>query len=133
MITYAFDSNILSYLLNKNQDIYENYRYELKKGNTFNISPVVYYEVKRGLKANNSIKKANEFNNLCLQFEIGKIDINVWDEAVNIYVELKKQGKLIEDADILIAAYCIVNDYTLITNNIEHFGRVNNLKYVNWK
>jgi len=133
MITYAFDSNILSYLLNKNQDIYEKYRYELKKGNTFNISPVVYYEVKRGLKANNSIKKANEFKNLCLQFEIGIIDINIWNEAVNIYVELKKQGKLIEDADILIAAYCIVNNYTLITNNIEHFGRVKNLKYVNWK
>ena len=30
---------------------------------------------------------------------------------------LQEQGKPIGDADVLIDAYCVVNDYTLVTNN----------------
>lgn len=37
------------------------------------------------------------------------------------------------DSDILIAAYCIVNDYTLVTDNTSDFERIEGLKFVNWK
>jgi tRNA(fMet)-specific endonuclease VapC len=40
---------------------------------------------------------------------------------------------VIGDADILIAAYCLVNDYTLVTNNTNDFNRIDGLKLVNWK
>jgi predicted nucleic acid-binding protein len=45
---------------------------------------------------------------------------------------LKKDGNLIEDADILMAAIAIVEDLILITNNTSHFNRVKGLSLDNW-
>ncbi|MDR1542645.1 MAG: hypothetical protein LBU32_32655 [Clostridiales bacterium] len=45
-----------------------------------------------------------------------------------LYVILKKASKPIDDADNVIAACCIVNGYTLVTNN----NPVDGLKLVNW-
>jgi predicted nucleic acid-binding protein len=49
-----------------------------------------------------------------------------------IYFNLKREGNLINDADVLIAS--IVKDYDaiLVTNNEEHFKRIKGLKYENW-
>lgn len=47
-------------------------------------------------------------------------------------MQLQRNEQLIKDADILIASYCIVNDYTLVTRNAKDFERVDGLKFVNW-
>jgi len=49
-----------------------------------------------------------------------------------IYANLKKQGRLINDADILIASIVKANNDVLVTNNEEHFLRVQGLKIENW-
>jgi len=46
-------------------------------------------------------------------------------KAAEIYAELKKQGKLINDADILIASI-------VVTSNETHFKRIKGLKVENW-
>jgi len=130
---YALDSNIISYYLKEDKFIVQKYNEERDRGNYFVIPPYVYFEIKRGLEAINATRKLEKFEYLCSEFKMGIIDIGVLNVAVNIYVDLRKQGRIIEDADILIAAYCIINDYTLVTNNTSHFERVQNLKYINWK
>jgi len=42
------------------------------------------------------------------------------------------EGKMIDDFDILIAATAIVNDCVLVTNNTEHFIRIDGLTIENW-
>lgn len=37
-----------------------------------------------------------------------------------------------DEADLLIASNCIVNDYVLITNNFKHFQTIHSLKCKNW-
>ena len=54
------------------------------------------------------------------------------EKAAEIYVYLKKEGNLIEDADILMASTAIVEDLVLITNKIKHFKRVKGLRIDNW-
>jgi predicted nucleic acid-binding protein len=49
-----------------------------------------------------------------------------------IYAALKRKGKLINDADILIASIVKAHDAVLVTNNEEHFARVEGLKIENW-
>ena len=34
--------------------------------------------------------------------------------------------------DILIAAFCVVNDYLLVTDNTKHFKDIDGLQFVNW-
>ncbi|MGE0084500.1 MAG: PIN domain-containing protein [Desulfococcaceae bacterium] len=45
---------------------------------------------------------------------------------------LKKSGKLIADADIMVASISLANNMILITNNERHFQRIPDLKIENW-
>lgn len=49
-----------------------------------------------------------------------------------IYAQLKKQGVLLNDADILIASIVKAHNAILITNNEDHFSRIEGLKIENW-
>ena len=80
-----------------------------------------YYELLRGYKDLGSAKKLQRFREFASKCEILYIDLTVMEKASDIYVRLKKTGRLIEDADILIAAIAMVNNLILVTDNIRHF------------
>jgi len=50
------------------------------------------------------------------------------DEAVKIYHNLKEQNRLIELADLLIAATAITNSLSLATLNTRHFENITNIE-----
>ena len=50
----------------------------------------------------------------------------------DIYGTLKRNGNLLNDADIIIASVVKSRDSVLVTNNEEHFRRINGLKVENW-
>jgi predicted nucleic acid-binding protein len=133
MIVFALDTNIISYLLKDDQTVLEHYRKELSNGNEYIIPPISYYEIKRGLLLRNALKKADAFDRLCDVLGVGEMDTVAWDEAAKIYALSNQYGRPTEDADIFIAAFCLVNDYTLVTNNAKHFQNIEGLKFVNWK
>jgi len=58
--------------------------------------------------------------------------VEMWEKSIDIYVKLRTEGKIIDDADIFIASFCIVNGYTLITNNEKHFKHMEGLNIENW-
>jgi len=59
---------------------------------------------------------------------------DVWEKAAALYVYTRQIGKPVgSDTDLLIAAYCLINDCTLVTNNTRHFENIDGLKLVNWK
>lgn len=45
---------------------------------------------------------------------------------------LRQQGLLIEDFDLLIAATALVHNLILVTNNTKHHSRVPGLGIENW-
>jgi tRNA(fMet)-specific endonuclease VapC len=53
-------------------------------------------------------------------------------KAAQVYANLRQRGKLISDADILIAGIALAGDYVLVTQNLKHFKRVTGLKVENW-
>lgn len=82
--------------------------------------------------AKNLFAKRRAFIKFCETVEIGEFNLNVWQKAAEIYAMLGKQGKLIGekyDGDYFIAAYCIINGFTLITNNKTHFKLINELSF----
>lgn len=129
---YALDSNIISYALRGNKDIEDRLFSENQINSSFIIPAMVYFEVKRGLLRLNSIRKLEAFEFLCENFGVGEFDFEVWKKAAEIHNYLAAKGQPIDDGDILIGAYCIVNDYTLVTNNAAHFVRIEGLNFINW-
>ena len=132
MKQYTFDTNILSYYLKGNEGIRDRLNKELLEGNQFIINPITYYEISRGLLAIDSREKLQKFKDLCQIFGVLELSNSVLEIAAQNYAILKKRGELIEDADLFIAATCIVNDLLLITNNKKHFSRIHGLKIENW-
>lgn len=133
MKKYVLDSNIISYILKKDVEVIKKFRQANDNGDECIIPAIVFYEITRGLLSVGATTKMRDFSDLCDEFGIAEITISVWREAARIYSILKKRGTLIEDSDIFIAAFCIVNDYVLVTNNTRHFEVVDGLNFINWK
>jgi predicted nucleic acid-binding protein len=84
------------------------------------------YRVKNKLEIEKSV--TDFFKSLS---ELYTIDEKVAKQFGEIRAKLKIGGNVIEDIDIFIAATCLVYDLTLLTHNVRHFSRINNLKILN--
>ncbi|MDR3279479.1 MAG: PIN domain-containing protein [Synergistaceae bacterium] len=132
MTIFALDTNIVSGLLKRDVQIYRAFMEETDKGNVCIIPPIVYYEIRRGLLAIDAGNRMKLFKELCLELVVGEMEIAMWNEAARMYANLRKAGNVLEDADLFIAAFCVIGGYTLVTRNTKHFTRISGLEYVNW-
>jgi tRNA(fMet)-specific endonuclease VapC len=132
MTTFVLDTNIISYYLKGHEPVVSNIASALIKGHSIFIAPIAYYEIKRGLMAVNAQKRLKEFSDFCKLLGVGQLSNNILDIAAEVYVEQRKMGYTIDDADIFIAAYCINQRYTLVTNNIKHFEHISGLTLLDW-
>lgn len=94
---------------------------------------ITRYEILRGLKAKDAFRQALAFERQCAQSIVLPLDDDVVVQAAEIYGLLKKQGAIIGDADILIAATALVHDLTLVTGNLDHFRRIPTLQCETWR
>jgi len=126
------DTNILTAFLKDNLKVVNKVSGYLDEYGKLTISVITYYEILRGLKEIARKKKLELFYEMAEKTEIIILTVGIMDKASDIYLELKKKGELIEDADILVAASAMVNDLVLITDNEKHFCRIEGLKVENW-
>lgn len=96
------------------------------------ISEITVAELKYG--AEKSQRPTD--NSVVVEKFITKFSIIPIYPSLDIYAKekarLKQSGTIIDDFDLLIGATAISNDMTLVTNNISHLGRLNNVKIEDW-
>ena len=126
------DTSILIAFLRGEEDVVAKVEEYLEEFDRLSLSIITYYEILRGLKYIDNEKKLRDFEELMDKSEIITLGREIIDRASGIYADLKRRGELIEDADILIAASCPVKGMILITDNEEHFRRIENLEVENW-
>ena len=126
------DTNIISYYLSANQQIINNIMQLVDDNEILCTTVVNKFEIIRGFRWKKSKKKENMARGFIDKLMLFSFDDDVIEIASNIYADLRKRGKSIEDADILIAAIVMANNGTLVTNNTKHFGNIKQLKVVNW-
>ena len=132
-MTYALDSNIVSYLLKEKGGVIARLRRVIDNGDEVVIPPIVFYEVQGGLLAKNLLKRLADFEAFVQSTKRVEFVWPIWQRATEIYASLSQKGRLIDDLDLLIAAFCLEKDYMLVTNNLRHFERIDGLKLVNWQ
>ena len=133
MTTYALDTNIITYILKGDQGVFNRYCQEAEKGNEFIFPPIVYFEIRRWFIELGSKNKAAEFDEMCQAIPLGELNRQIWDVAANLYVQARKAGRPMDDADIIIAAFCLANEYALVTHNTRHFENIDGLTIFDWK
>jgi len=126
------DTSILIAFLKGEEDVVAKVEEYLEEFDRLSLSIITYYEILRGLKYIDNEKKLRDFEELMDKSEIITLDREIIEKASEIYAGLKRRGELIEDADILIAASCLVKGMVLVTDNEEHFRRIESLETENW-
>ena len=134
-MTYALDSNTVSYFLRGEGNVDRYFQQEIiQAGNSYAIPFIVVYEVNRWLldKPTRALRIfAQQFNSLFASVRTkAEMPADVWNKATEIYIALKQKGQLIGDTDILIAAYCLANNYTLVTSNTKDLKGLNLIQKV---
>ena len=122
--TVLLDSSIIIEYFRKEKKA-KSILYQLSGNHRLCVSTITIFEVKIGLK---SERQRNDYRTLIKDIEILSIDEFCIDEAVRIYHHLKERNKLIELADLLIAATAITNSLPLATLNTRHFENIKNIE-----
>ena len=128
----TLDTNIITAFLRKDLTVVKTVSDYLEFFDWLTINIISYYEILRGLKDLGNEQKLRRFEVFIQENELVSIRKETIEKAAEIYAYLKREGNLIEDADILMASIAIVEDLVLITNNISHFRRVEGLRTENW-
>lgn len=130
MNQYLLDTNICIYFIKGLYDLKSKFE-KVGPENCF-ISEITLAELKFGV-AKSQAKKRNQ---QALENFLSGIQILPIFPALDIYVSekarLQKSGKVIDDFDLLIGATAVSFDLVMVTNNTNHFKRINDIILEDW-
>jgi tRNA(fMet)-specific endonuclease VapC len=100
---------------------------------SLNISVITLAELRYGAECSRRPAVNHQAIDGFLPFvAILSVDVTVAHTFSEVKARLRRDGKLIEDFDLINAATALVNRQTLVTNNTGHFDRIEGLELDNW-
>ena len=131
MIKYLLDTDISVFYLRGKHNINKKLKEVIGYDNCF-ISEITLVELKYGAELSGRVEEnMNSVNDFASKIGILPI-FNSLDLYAKEKARLKKIGYLIDDFDLLIGCSSIKNNLLLVTNNENHFERIENIKIENW-
>lgn len=129
---YMLDTNICIYAIkHKPEQVFVN----LRKHDPADIciSSVTYAELVYGVEKSKAIEK----NRLALTLLLANIEIMSFDSKASesygkVRADLERLGTPIGPLDMMIAGHAKSMGYTVVTNNIKEFEKVEGLLLENW-
>ena len=126
------DTDIVSYYFSGNINIRNKIMETIQKGDPVCMTSINVYEILKGYRWHESKNKESIFKQFLEKIPVFSLDDEIIELAADIYADLRKNGKTVGDADILIAAIVIMNRGTLISNNTKHYEHIKKLDLINW-
>lgn len=124
--------NPLSYYLKGQPKVVEAATEYLAAFGRLDFTAISYYEVRRGLRHAGATRVLSDFESLADMSNVWDLDRWSAGEAADICAKLWRAGQPLDDADILIAGIARAHGLVLVTNNVQHFGRIEGLEIENW-
>ncbi len=93
------DTDTLSYLIRRHPVVLQNAGIYLKAHRIFSFSEMTRYEVTRGLMRVNASSQLAKLAQFCLGSEILPVDWKVLERAAQIWVDLRRRGRTIEEIE----------------------------------
>lgn len=128
---YLLDTNICIYLLNGNEILKE----KVREIGVFSLSisnvtlAELYFGAYNSKKVDANLKRIDLFKKNLIVYSDSDKSAETFGRFKS---KLRSEGRIIEDFDILIASIASVNKCILVTNNPNHFQRIEGLKIENW-
>jgi predicted nucleic acid-binding protein len=130
-MSLVIDSDILIFFLKGHTEIVNKlsgYPTETLFTTRINVAELLYGAYNSS-RIEQNLTRISAFLNLLttLEFDQKASAIFAEDKA-----KLKRHGMLIADMDLMIASITKANNFSLVTNNLKHFDRIENLKLEHW-
>ncbi len=128
------DTSTLSEVIKqRDPHVLQRAREYLRDHQRFTFSILTRYEILRGLKAKHAGRQLEHFERQCALSEVLPLTDSIVLKAADVYALFHERGKLIGDADTLIAATALVHRLDLVTENAAHFIRIPELTVESWR
>jgi tRNA(fMet)-specific endonuclease VapC len=128
---YLLDTDISVFYLRGRYNLNQKLKEVIGYDNCF-ISEITLAELKYGAelseRVDENLHSVDEFSN-----KVGILPIfNSLDLYAKQKARLRKTGNMIDDFDLLIGCSAIKNGLILVTNNENHFDRIENIEIETW-
>lgn len=132
------DTDILSEIIKRaNPQIVAKANTYLNQFEKYTISVITVMEIVEGLQKRQQAERLQQFLNILTSQEILSFDLESSVLAGKIYADLEISGKRIGYPDCMIAAIAISHNLNLVTGNLFHYQRIQDLGYSlklnNWR
>lgn len=127
---YLLDSNICIYILRNKK----NMRERLKNVGWSNcyISEMTVAELLYGAECSNAVEEnKKEVLSFCSDMKVIPVGIALAEYATQ-KARLRKEGTLIDDMDLFIGCTAVKSNCIMITENVKHLNRIENILIENW-
>lgn len=122
-MTYLIDSDVMADWLKGRAEAVSLLSALAPQG--LSISLITYGEIYEGIYySRNSVISESGFVGFLQAVDVLPLDNAIMRQFAHLRGQLRAQGNIIGDFDLLIAATAIVHQLTLITRNKRHFQRV---------
>lgn len=128
---YLLDTDIIIYSLKGVPEVVNSLREH--RNSPMSISVVTYGELVFG--AENSEKRPQNLSRVHRTAEIYPVlpaTRAVMDTFGRLKAELRRDGNVVDDFDLIVASTALSHGLTLVTNNTRHFKHVPGLRVENW-
>lgn len=131
MIKYMLDTNIVIYVMKQRPlsvlEIFNQHAEQLCVSSI--TAGELYYGAEKSERVTHNLRKAEDF--------LSRLQVLSYHQKAaahfgNIRANLAKQGKIIGENDLHIAAHARSEGLILVTNNLKEFKRVEGLRLENW-
>ena len=127
---YLLDTNVCVEFFKKNSRVGQRLE-QLESGQLY-ISVITLAELKYGAqKSDRQQHHLNLIQSFLDEVEVLSIDTSI-DTFASEKARLSKAGSLVDNFDLLIGATAIHHNLTLVTNNTQHFQRIQGIQLEDW-
>jgi len=126
------DTDILSEFLRGNEKVIEKVDAHASQFGFINLSTITYYEILNGLLYKEAKKQLTRFEDFIELNTVVPLTLVEAKIAAAIQSDLRKKRREIGHTDTLIAGTALSNQLQLVTDNTEHFKRIDGLEIDNW-
>jgi tRNA(fMet)-specific endonuclease VapC len=130
MKKYLLDTNICIFYIKGQYELNKKIA-EVGEENCF-ISEMTVAELKYGVENSKTIETMRKIVEAFIPNFVVIPIYNSLDIYAKEKAKLRRQGLLIDDFDILIGATSIANSLIMVTNNVAHLNRLDNIVVEDW-
>jgi tRNA(fMet)-specific endonuclease VapC len=127
---YLLDTNICIYFLKGLFELNKKIE-EAGEQNCF-ICEITVAELKYGVENSKNVEEMRKIVEAFIQKFFVILIYNALDIYAKEKAKLRKQGLMIDDFDILIGSTSVANDMIMVTNNVAHLSRLDNIIIEDW-